>query len=397
MADPTPVDPATAQQANAAGLAAIRVGDSIAAIAAFEQATAADPQAGPLWRNLAHAHRLAEDATGERAALDRALSLDRTDFIAQLRLAQLFQREGEETRALLAWSGVQQLAAQIPDLAPAIAAEIAVGEAYCATLRAKLYAATESVTSPANGYDETESRRVSAFVDYAQGRRQVYQNQCAGALYPFLPADEFFDSRHFPWFAELEAGTAAIKAELAALLAEPGDALRPYVQLDPGTPENDWSALDGSLDWAACFLWEYGRPNLAVIERCPQTAALLDSLPLARIPGRAPNAFFSMLRPRSHIPPHTGVTNTRAIIHLALEVPPGCGFRVGGETREWVEGQAFAFDDTLEHEAWNNSDERRAVLIIDAWNPHLSPRECKAITQYFAAADAALTGSPLQS
>ena len=84
------------------------------------------------------------------------------------------------------------------------------------------------------------------------------------------------------------------------------------------------------------------------------------------------------------------MTNTRAIVHLALDVPPGCGFRVGGETREWVEGRAFAFDDTIEHEAWNDSDRRRAVLILDSWNPHLDEAEREAVTAYFAASDAEL-------
>ena len=107
-------------------------------------------------------------------------------------------------------------------------------------------------------------------------------------------------------------------------------------------------------------------------------------------PGRAPNAFFSLLRPGKTIPPHTGVTNTRAIVHLGLDVPPACGFRVGGETRQWVEGTAFAFDDTIEHEAWNRSERRRAVLILDTWNPHLSERERAAVTAHFAASDAAL-------
>ena len=391
-----PADQDTARQANAEGMAALRQGDAAAAIAAFTRATAADPEAGPLWRNLAHAHRLSGDAAGEEQALDQALSRDRTDFIAQLRLAQLLQRQGEETRALLAWAGAQQLAARLPGLSPDIATELAAGETYCADLRARLAAATAAVTATDNGYDSTEARRVAAFVGTALGQRRVFQNHCAGAYYPFIPADEYFDRAHFPWFDELEAGTAAVCAELQALLADPGPALRPYVQLDPGTPQNDWSGLDGSLDWSACFLWEYGRPNEAVLARCPQTAALLERLPLARIPGRAPNAFFSILRPGSRIPPHTGVTNTRAIIHLALEVPDGCGLRVGGETREWVAGRAFAFDDTIEHEAWNSSDQRRAVLIIDAWNPHLSPREQQAVMRYFAAADGALAGSVMQ-
>jgi aspartyl/asparaginyl beta-hydroxylase (cupin superfamily) len=383
-----------AQEANAEGMAALRTGDAATAVAAFERATAADPQAGPLWRNLAHAQRLAGNDPGERQALDKALALDRLDFTAQLRMAQLLQRSGEETAALVAWSGVQQLAVRLPPLAPQVAAELEAGEVYCQGLRARMADAADAVIAATLDGDETEARRVRAFVDVALGRRTIYQNQSAGVQYPFLPADEYFDRRHFSWFDTLEAGTPVIQAELAALLADPGDAIRPYVQLDEGTPANDWSALDGSLDWAACFLWEYGEPHRAVIERCPGTAALLESLPLARIPGRAPNVFFSMLRPRSHIPAHTGVTNTRAIIHLALEVPPGCAFRVGGETREWVEGKAFAFDDTIEHEAWNNSDRRRAVLILDAWNPHLSAGECTAITRYFSAADAALAGTP---
>lgn len=381
-----------AQTANAEGMAALRSGDAALAVAAFSRATAADPEAGPLWRNLAHAHRLAGDAEGERAALNRALSIDRLDFTAQLRLAQLHQRLNEETQALVAWSAVEQLAAQLPGLAPQVATEVNAGRSYCDGLRARLASAAEAALAADQGRDETEERRVRAFVDQALGRRRVYHNECAGVFYPFLPEDEYFDRRHFPWFAELEAATGAIQAELKALLDAPGDLIRPYVRFEAGTPENHWSALDGSLDWSACFLWEYGAPHRDVLDRCPQTAALLDRLPLARIPGRAPNAFFSVLRPGSRIPPHTGVTNTRAIIHLALEVPPGCGFRVGNETREWVEGKAFAFDDSIEHEAWNNSDQRRAVLIIDAWNPHLSEREQAAVVRYFAAADAALVG-----
>ena len=75
-------------------------------------------------------------------------------------------------------------------------------------------------------------------------------------------------------------------------------------------------------------------------------------------------------------------------MHLPLIVPPGCGFRVGGETREWREGEAFAFDDTIEHEAWNDSDQLRAVLIFDVWNPHLTELERNLLGQFFAAADA---------
>ncbi|WP_310534632.1 aspartyl/asparaginyl beta-hydroxylase domain-containing protein [Novosphingobium sp.] len=389
-------NPALAQESNAAGMAALRAGDATKAVEAFKHAAQADPEALPLWINLAHACRLAGDAKAEQAALERALAVDRTDFTANLRMAQLLQRLGEESRALAAWSGVQQLAAQMPNLVPHVASELDAGLVYSAALQARLYERVDQALGKSSAsWDETENRRLRAFVDTAMGKRQVYHNKCAGTFYPFLPQDEYFDRRHFPWLDELEAHHGAIKAELEALLEAPDGTIRPYVQMDPGTPESTWTGLDGSLDWAACFLWEYGRKNLAVTDRCPQTAALLESLPLARIPGRAPNAFFSMLEPHSHIPPHTGVTNTRTIIHLALDIPPGCWFRVGNETREWVEGKAFAFDDTIDHEALNPSDRRRAVLIIDAWNPHLSEGERKALLDYFAAADAALQGTSL--
>jgi aspartyl/asparaginyl beta-hydroxylase (cupin superfamily) len=62
-------------------------------------------------------------------------------------------------------------------------------------------------------------------------------------------------------------------------------------------------------------------------------------------------------------------------VHLPLIVPHGCWFRVGNETREWRQGKAFVFDDTLEHEARNGSDELRVVLIFDVWNPFLSAAE----------------------
>jgi len=133
------------------------------------------------------------------------------------------------------------------------------------------------------------------------------------------------------------------------------------------------ASLDTRLDDEACA-------------RAPKTAALMDTLPICRIPDKAPNVFFSILKAGSHIPPHTGVTNVRGVVHLPLIVPDGCEFRVGGETRAWVPGQAFAFDDTIEHEAWNRSEHDRAVLIIDVWNPHLSDHEREMVCRFYSAA-----------
>ena len=374
--------------ANRQGMEALARGDFRIAEHAFAAAVAADTKAGPLWRNLAHARRELGDSEGERAALDAALAIDRTDFMAWLRKAELHQRLGEEGDAVFAWSGVLQMAAQFDPVPDGLGPVLASARIYVAECGTRLSQAVEAaLADQLAAMDAAPHRRARAFIDHATRGRTIYRNECAGLYYPFLPADEFFDDRHFPWFADFADRTSAIRAELEALLADGDAALRPYVRLDEGTPRNKWSALDGTLDWGACFLWEYGEPNLPVLDRCPATAAALAAIPSARMPGRAPSAFFSLLRPRTRIPAHTGVSNTRAIVHLPLIVPPGCGFRVGGETREWQEGVPFAFDDTIEHEAWNESDQLRAVLILDVWNPHLSVAEQDVIAAYYAAAD----------
>jgi aspartyl/asparaginyl beta-hydroxylase (cupin superfamily) len=374
---------------NSAGMAALREGRFAEAARAFEAATRADPGATALWRNLATARRALGDDQGELAALDTALDIDRRDFMAWLRKAEAHQRTGDEANALAAWQAVLQLAAHLDPLPEALVPVLQVGRDFCAACTSRIeYQVMDALGDFQARMPTTAGRRARAFVDAAMGKRKIYTNECNGLCYPFLPADEFFEEAHFPWFAQVEARTDAIREEMLALLADPGDALRPYVRMEKGAPQSKWSPLDQSLAWGACFLWEYGKPNATVLGRCPATAQALSGIPQSIIPGRAPTAFFSILKPRTRIPPHTGVTNTRAIVHLPLIVPDGCGFRVGGEKREWKVGTAFAFDDTIEHEAWNDSDEMRAVLIFDVWNPHLTPEEQEVIAGYFAAADA---------
>ena len=88
---------------------------------------------------------------------------------------------------------------------------------------------------------------------------------------------------------------------------------------------------------------------------------------------------FSLLAPKKAIPPHVGVNNSRLVCHLPLVVPDGCWFRVGGETRHWRAGEAFVFDDTIEHEALNPTDQLRIVFIFDVWHPDLSLLERAAV------------------
>jgi aspartyl/asparaginyl beta-hydroxylase (cupin superfamily) len=106
---------------------------------------------------------------------------------------------------------------------------------------------------------------------------------------------------------------------------------------------------------------------------------------------------FSLLRAGARIPPHSGLVNTRLICHLPLIVPPGCGFRVGNEIRTPVEGRAWAFDDTIEHEAWNDSSLPRVILLFEVWRPELGDAERSLVRALFEAIDAYSGQKPVWS
>lgn len=382
------LDPANPVALNSLGMRALEQGDFGDAAALFDRATEADPGAPPLWMNLASARRALGDDPGERAALQRVLDIDQRHPMATIRLAELHERRGEAAAAAERWGNLLAISQMIPDRPAGLAAAVAHAQNYVANHQAVFAAMIDRGLEEARGtLDPADRRRFDACIDTILGRRRIYFNECAGMHFPFLPADEFFDRRHFGWMDHIESRTDAIRDELIALLNDGAPGMEPYVAMAPGTPENKWSGLDQSLDWSAYFLWKFGDRIDAACNRCPATAAAVEALPLADMPRRSPTVFFSILKPRTRLPAHSGVTNTRAIVHLPLIVPPGCGFRVGGETRQWIEGAAFAFDDTIEHEAWNDSDHLRAVLIFDVWNPHIDPVERALLKTFFTVAD----------
>ena len=188
---------------------------------------------------------------------------------------------------------------------------------------------------------------------------------------PRLPATPFFDRAQFPFVDTLEAGASSIQRELSLLDSE-SDSFEPYIAFRPDEPVGQWQPLNHSMRWSALHLWRKGNPVNGNLLRCPATSELLPGISLCDLSGFSPNAYFSLLAPRTHIPPHTGDTNARVIAQLPLIVPDRCGLRVGFETRDWRKGEMLFFDDTIEHEAFNDSDEPLALLVLDLWNPLLS-------------------------
>jgi aspartyl/asparaginyl beta-hydroxylase (cupin superfamily) len=194
-------------------------------------------------------------------------------------------------------------------------------------------------------------------------------------FYPGLPYEEFADTSAYPWRAAFESRFRDMRDEASALLADTAD-FSPYVTKTLEHPQGDVHGLLENPTWSSLYLWNNGRPVEQNVARCPATfAAVRDHVPSVEIDGRAPAVFFSLLKPGAHIPPHTGMLNVRYICHLPLIVPANCSIRVGARTRTWEEGRIMVFDDTVEHEAKNASDQDRLVLIFEIWKPHVTEVE----------------------
>lgn len=214
--------------------------------------------------------------------------------------------------------------------------------------------------------------------------------------FPGLPTQPFLDPRLQPWAKRLQAAFGDIRQEaLSTVLNLEG--LENFVKIRDG--ENIGDYLGGVRPaWEAFFFYRHGERFDANHERCPRTSSVLESLGLVRIPGQTPEICFSVLAPGTHILPHFGVTNTRTVMHLPLLVPEHCALNlVGHGEHQWKEGELVLFDDTFLHEAWNRSDTVRIVLLMDCWNPHLTPVEREAtvrIAQAIGVLDIALGDYP---
>jgi beta-hydroxylase len=178
-----------------------------------------------------------------------------------------------------------------------------------------------------------------------------------------VPNDPVLDSAVFPWTRILRDNWQAIREEALAVTRDQNavPALRAV------SPDHARIAEDDK--WRSFFLIGYGARIEENIARCPRTAAVL-----AQVPGLN-SGFFSILRPGTHIPAHRGVTKGLITCHLGLQVPSDGSVRmnVGPDTVGWAEGETLVFDDTYEHEVWNDTDNTRIVLLVQFERPLRQP------------------------
>ncbi|MGE0044789.1 MAG: aspartyl/asparaginyl beta-hydroxylase domain-containing protein [Hyphomonadaceae bacterium] len=364
----------------------LQAGDAAGAIVLLEAALHGAPRETALHIQLGVARRVSGDFAGALAAFDTALALDPYDFLALLSKGVALEKLGQPAQAARAYKAALRVAPSRPQpqfaqpIAHAKAAVAADAERRRAHLR-------QAVASLRGQYEAGELARFDECLDILAGVATPKVQEPAQLLFPRLAPIPFFDDALFPWMAALEAQTDVIRGELEAVLAQDWPAFRPYIQKAAGAPLNQWAPLNHNPAWSSFFFFENGARNDANCARCPRTTAILESLPLADQPGFAPTAMFSVLQPKTRIPPHTGSTNTRVIAHLPLILPEGCSYRVGNEWRQWRLGKTWVFDDTIEHEARNDSDFVRVLLIFDLWNPLMTQVERDLVSAMMLADD----------
>jgi aspartate beta-hydroxylase len=296
--------------------------------------------------------------------------------------------EAGDARSASAFYVAALRAAPPPDrVTPELAADLRRAEEMYSRYRTR-YTGYLREQLAARGFDpDRSSSRFAQSLDIVLGERRIFVQEPRYYYFPELPQIQFYDRGLFPWLDEVESATDAIRTELIQIMQDPAS-FAPYVTGHANRPRNDLRGMLNNPAWSAYYLWKNGQPVAANVARFPNTMRALRDVPLCHVSKRSPSILFSLLQPGAHIPPHNGLVNTRLICHLPLIVPGPNRFRVGNEIRQWQEGRAWLFDDTMEHEAWNDSDRARVVLLFDVWRPELSDEEHRLVAALFEAIDA---------
>lgn len=378
----------TTEDSVRSGAEALRRGDARTARESFSRALQAGRVDAATLLGLAYACRALNDVQGEAAAVDRLLSVEPRNLRGLLMKGDRLVASGDKRTAssyymaaLKSVPGNQQLPA---DLAAELKRVRETCDAFAQEFQSyvvgQMRARGFDAASPADG-------RFAESLDIMLGRKRIYLQEPKYYFFPGLPTIQFYGREDFAWLEEVERATDDIRAELLEVLREPGS-FAPYVQGDPNRPQKQQAGMLNNPAWSAFYLWKNGERVEENARRCPKTLAALAQAPLAHVASRSPSVLFSLLGPGARIPPHHGFVNTRLICHLPLIVPGRCMFRVGNDVRPWVEGKAWVFDDTIEHEACNESDQTRVILLFDIWRPELTDNERGLVAGLFEAIDA---------
>ena len=367
-------------------IAALQGGIPGQARAILESLTAQGADTAAVWGVLALACRDQEDMPAALEAAERSLTHEARNPRALVVKGDAYYKLGDRQASAAFYREALKLLPARAQLASDMAEEMDRARTRVETF-AHDFAdhLSRSIGSLIENTQE-DSIRMKHTRDLLLGKRQIFYPEPKQIHFPGLPLIEFADPGDFDWIPTVEAAFEDIRSEAGGLLAEQTE-FSAYLTSDGSRPAYDLHGLKNSEDWGAFYLWYNGEPVKENQARCPKTTEVMENLPLVFSGKRCPNVLFSRLKPGSRIPPHHGMINTRLICHLPLIVPRRCGFRVGNDVREWVPGKVWLFDDTVEHEAWNDSDEDRILLIFEVWKPGLTDSEKNFMTRLLEAVD----------
>jgi tetratricopeptide (TPR) repeat protein len=381
------LDPKATAQAGFDALRQARPGEALRHFAQLVGAGVADAS---VHFAMAIAHQRMNSADDALKAIDKALLVSGANFQMLLLKADLLAEQGAYREASGNYLAAVRAVPPDEQLPSGMMAEFERAKRCCDAYANEWESGIRKRLADSAGGASITTTRVSEAVDILFGHKRPYPQQPRYFHLPGLAAIPFFEPAAFPWVAALESQAEAIRTELESVMQDHA-AFRPYVESNPNRPNVAQNSQNGMLDnpdWSAFYLWKAGKLVAENAARCPNTVKALEAVPLTRIPNRSPSVLFSLLRPGAHIPPHNGLINTRLIVHLPLIVPGNCRLRVGNETREWQSGKVWLFDDTIEHEAWNDSAETRVILIFEVSRPDVSEAEHQRISDVFEALDA---------
>lgn len=367
---------------------ALRRGDFTRAVQLLQPAAQTNPLNSQLGVDLAVALANSERLPEAIKAIELTLSNSSSNCVAWLLLGQLREASGDSSGALKAlyqavtraqragqWKDVESTPPEIFDGVVAAIERVRDGRrelflgAYDELRRQHGATALARVDCAVTGYlNDWDSRPTDP-----RQRPKFF-------FFPGLPNTPYQDPYLHSWAKRLALAFPFIRADALRVLEED----RNWPNFIPETARvEDYVSGDGlAPSWEAFFFYRRGKRFDANHRRCPKTSEVLESVELCRIADQAPEILFSVLKPGSHINAHHGVTNVRLVLHLPLVVPRDCALNlVGHGEHPWEEGRLVMFDDTYLHEAWNRSQATRIVLLMDCWNPHLTPVERHAVQQ----------------
>ncbi|MFL6730380.1 MAG: aspartyl/asparaginyl beta-hydroxylase domain-containing protein [Sphingomicrobium sp.] len=344
-------------------------GDVRQAASLLELAAQRGRDASTLLR-LATVRRSVGDLSGAMQAATAAVELAPRNFLMALMLGSLREASGACHAAERAYRSACDHAPLDLAFQPAIQRQLIHAREQTARFRGWRTRLLEwQPDGPFAKLTATEERRLRQF------RSNILDNFDSGPLsrpvfmVPGIRPKRFFDPDELAGIAEVERATDAIRTEFLALADNRSDfaaRLRGLHSSERGSTQ--------SGNWSMIPLIKNGIVG-EFAAACPTTMEVARGLDLPALGLISPSLYFSVLEPNSRIAPHTGLTNARLIAHFPLIVPGDCGLRVGNETRRWAPGKALVFDDMTLHEAWNDSDRIRVVLIADLWRPELTSLE----------------------